>query len=145
VVTGRHATGPLTARPTGSSVKREPAAETMDIDLQILAICGRRLDRACALLPVALPGLAAQFEPGGGNLAALWHLVPAGKTWLRQNKLGSTPLTFFLAAKIAQEKNKDPKVKKVIDACNAQACELIAAIGRAWNAAVFIEQSEAAA
>lgn len=139
----RHPTGPITARPTGSSVKREPAADGMDIDLQILAICGRRLDRATALLPLALPTLAAQYEPGGGSLVALWHLVPAGKTWLRKNKTGTTPLAFFLGAKIAQEKNRDPKVTKVIEACNEQANGLIRAAGMAWNAAIFIEWQEA--
>jgi hypothetical protein len=145
VQTGRHATGPLTARPTGSSKKGEPIAANMDIDLQILAVCGRRLERADCLLPIASISLAAQFEPGGGNLMAQWALVPAGKTWLRQNKTGIPPSQFFAAARISQEVNHDAKVDAVIRACDEQGRALLNASGCAWNAAVALELQERAA
>jgi hypothetical protein len=144
VVTGRHAAVPITARPTGSSVKREPSADGLDIDLQILAVCGRRLDRADLVLPVASTTLSGYLEPGSHGLLSLWALVPAGKTWLRQNRLGTQPTAYFAAARIAQEKNHDPKVDNVIRACDDQAAKLLRAAGCAWNAAVAVESKESA-
>jgi hypothetical protein len=145
VAAGRHATEQLTARPTGSSVHGEPSAGGLDVDLQILAVCGRRLDRADCLLPITSAGLAAYLEPGGGILMALWNLVPAGKTWLRQNKLDLPARQFFDAGRAAQEKNRDPKIDAVIKTCDAQARSLLDAMGCAWNAAVEFERSEVAA
>jgi hypothetical protein len=96
-------------------------------------------------LPIASTGLAAYLEPGGGILMALWHLVPSGKTWLRQNTRDMPTREFFSARRASQEKNHDPKVEVVMGACDAQAEDLLDAVGRAWNAAIALEQAEAAA
>jgi hypothetical protein len=76
---------------------------------------------------------------------SLWHLVPAGKTWLRQNKLDLPARQFFDACRAAQEKNHDAKVNAVIRTCDEQAQCILDAAGRAWNASVAIEIKEAAA
>lgn len=144
VAAGRHASGPLTARPTGSSVPHEPIAAGLDIDLQILAVCGRRIARADALMLGASAVLAGYLEPGSHRLLSLWALVPAGKTWLRQNKLGIQTTAFFMAARVTQEANHDPKVDAVMKACDEQASALWRAAGCAWNAAVAAELMEVA-
>jgi hypothetical protein len=74
-----------------------------------------------------------------------WSLVPAGKTWLRQNKTGIPPTQYFAAARLAQETNHDAKVEAVIRKCDEQARELRNAAGCAWNAVVAIEAKELAA
>lgn len=142
IQTRAHATEAITARPTGSSVHHEPMAPSMDLNLQILAVCSRRLERADTLFPGASIVLAGHFEPGAHGLLSLWWLVPAGKTWLRQNSLGLQPSSFFLAQRVAQEKNKNQKVEKVMRSCDEQAAALLEAAGMAWNAALEVEQRE---
>lgn len=139
IVTGRHAAGPLTARPTGSSVRHEPQVGDTDTDLQILSVCGRRLERADRLLPVTSAALSAFLEPDSKGLTGLWHLVPAGKTLLRRNVKGLAPTQFFDVERLAQESNKSPQIARVFDTCNDQSRELLNAAGCAWNAAVKLE------
>lgn len=144
VPTGKHATGPITARPTGTKSRQEPSIGSVDMDLQILAVCSRRLERADVLFRETSTVLAAYLEPDGGLPLSLWHLVPAGKTWLKQNKTALPPRHFFEAARIVQETNCDAKVRLVIKTCDEQAKAILEVAGKAWNAAVACEQTEAA-
>jgi hypothetical protein len=134
-----HAESQITARPMGSSVDCESFSDGTDIDMQILGICSRRLERADCLLPICSTVLASQFEPGSSGVMGAWHLTPAGKTWLRKNTLGLQPAQFFAAARIAQESNHDAGIELVIQACDAQSLGLLDAAGRAWNASVHSE------
>lgn len=139
VLAGTRPTGPLTARPMGSSVKGEPMCPMADVNLQTMAICSRRLGLADSLFPLASPAITSYLEPGG-CVGLLWHLVPAGKTMLRKNKNDATPQMFFASMRVAQDMNHNKNVAIQFLAADEQAAELLSVASRAWNAVVANER-----
>lgn len=133
-----HATGQLTARPMGSSVKLEPTAAMMDLDLHTLAICARRLELADALFSLATAAITAFYEPGG-CAGMLWHLTPSGKKMLRGNSNNLPPQAYFESVRAAQEQNRDPNKAAQFKAADDQSIDILEAACRAWNAVVTHE------
>lgn len=134
----QHADGPITARPMGSSVKHEPTAPMMDVDLHTLAICARRLELADVLFPRASMAITAYYESGGGA-GMLWHLTPAGIKMLKGNSRGLPPQAYFDSIRAAQEQNRDKNKAVQFKAADDQSNDLIATASRAWNAVVAHE------
>ena len=138
VAAGKRPQGPLTARPTKSSVNAEPSCYMADVNLQTMAICSRRLTLADALFSLASIVITCYLEPGG-CVGLLWHLTPAGKTMLRKNKNETTPQMFFASMRVAQDLNRDKNVAAQFLAADEQAAQLLAVASQAWNAVVVNE------
>jgi len=132
-----HSTAQLTARPSGSSVSDCGGFEIDVTDLARLGRVSGRLANVRALqdrAPIA-PALDAYFSPDGGNLGALWHLVPSGKTMLRTNPQRLPPQQFFSNLRAAQSEKPSEKRAAQFRAAEEQATELFTACGRLWNQA----------
>lgn len=133
----RRARGPITARPTGSSVKGNGAPSTGGNDsLRKLGRLDGQLARLRRADPEAYATLEAYYCPAGVEmkLTSLWHLVPAGKTMLRGNDAGLTPRQFFENLSERQQKRPDPNRHLQFQAADRQAREKLEQAQHAWTA-----------
>lgn len=149
----RHSNAPLTARPTGSSIK-SGIGGSIDLDGADLVRLGAVTSRIAAaraihsqaqdvLRAFYAPNAVLQFDSSGkekavridGTLLALWHMVPAGKTLLRQNGLKLPPAAFFANERSRQTDAPTAKRDSQFKSCDAQAAELLSDVCRAWNTA----------
>ncbi len=145
-----NAHGPLTARPSGSSVQgsgvpdtggNDSVARTGKLDRQ-LAILRRQDHRLYA-------ALASRFSPQGyeRGISSLWHLTPAGKMMLRGNGMGLPERQYFenLSDRLTREQDskKSAKLANQIEAANDQAERLEQEAIDAWQAALGAEAEAA--
>jgi hypothetical protein len=139
-VEGRRGSGndPQTARPTGSSKKGGGSASS-DEGAESLARLGkvsRRLGDVEQASWVARAVLEAYYAPDGGDLGALWHLTPAGKTMMRDNPQGLPRQQLFANIRAQQaEKPKDGR-RQQFEAAGEQARELLNHAIETWIAIV---------
>lgn len=143
----RHdSTDPLTARPTGSS--RQPWTGCGDSDdaetLALLGVVSRRL----AALPERLADVLRCFylpSPVRESPRAVWPLVPAGKTLLKQSHASVGPWQAIETLLQAQADRPTATRAQQIATANAQAEALISEAVEAWALLVRAEvQSQAA-
>jgi hypothetical protein len=135
VVTGKRRSGPLTARPTGSSIHGEPDGSGIGLDLLVLSVCGKRLRLAEVLFAGTTEVLAAFFE-SGCSISGAWHLTEAGKKMLKKKIFCETPTEFFERQITEQGEKPNQNRAAQFAAADTQASELLSAASRAWNAAV---------
>jgi hypothetical protein len=131
----KRARGPITAHPTGSSVKGNGAPETGGNDsLERLG----RLDRLLAQLrrrrPDAYPVLEAYYCPAGveRGLSALWWMTPSGKKMLK-GRGDTTERQHFENLSNAQERKPDPNRALQFSAADKQAKELLEEARDIWT------------
>jgi hypothetical protein len=133
-----HSREPITARPTGSSKRGYGAAcaTVSDADMDDLGKVTTWLARTAGLWAPARAALETYYAPDGGNLNALWALVPAGKTMLRTNPQRLPPTQLFQNLRNQQAEKPTDKRRAQFAAADEQAAELLAAVGTVWNQAV---------
>jgi hypothetical protein len=131
------ATSSVTVKSTGSSKKGGGSGVAIqDADIARLGLVSRRLSAVGEVAPVARAALEAYYAPDGGDTVALWYLVPAGKTMLRDNPQKLHPLAFFANLRAEQSERPSPKRKAQFDGAQKQALELFEASCRVWNTVV---------
>lgn len=135
-----HSREPITARPTGSSKNGGcgSAADVNETDMEKLGKVTTYLARVRGIqgnIPV-VQALDAFFSPDGGNLNALWALVPAGKTMLRSNPQKLPPTQLFQNLRVQQAEKPTDKRRAQFAAADEQSEALLGAMGMIWNQAV---------
>ena len=144
---GKHrARAPLTARPTGSSIRPWEGRLANESDL---ADCGRamtRLRATEALVAGSALALELFYAADSGGVLALWALTPAGRTMLRTNPRQLAPWQLFQNLREAERRKQTDEARSdgedahrtrrgaLLEAAAAQAQELIDGAHRAWNA-----------
>jgi hypothetical protein len=132
--TKHRARGPITARPTGSSVaERFPCSSPAEGDgLYALSRARRKVVMLASRNLHAVGVLACYFDPNGKDLVSLWHLTASGKTMLRANPQGLRPHEFFGNLRNAQQETPQPTRAKQFEAADTQAQELLDTAIKAW-------------
>ncbi|HWA29134.1 MAG TPA: hypothetical protein VG734_26020 [Lacunisphaera sp.] len=114
-------------------------SDEMHADLTWLAKMSRRIMRLLDQNPNdgqnALEVLGCYAAPDGGNVGALWHLVPSGRTMLRTNPLKLHHSQLFANLREAQRQKYDEKRFLQFKAANEQALKLFEWACTLWNAA----------
>jgi hypothetical protein len=137
--THRHRRGPITARPTGSSIRSSSAAVTLtDGDVTLLGAVSRRLAMAELIWDGATRVLeiyyGSQIIDGGRRLTALWALTPTGKRMLRRNRVkGLDPERFFANERAVDEVQPSARRRLLFAAADKEASELRRSAVQAWN------------
>lgn len=127
---------PLTARPTGSS--KRGGGGGVNVSGENLEKLGRVSGRLSAVrsrqgaVPADL-ALEAFYAPGGGSTAALWELVPAGKTMLRRNSQKLPPTQFFANERADQADKPNANRDQQFRTAERQSTELHVAACLIWN------------
>lgn len=105
-----------------------------------LAFLGRVSHRIRTVLEMeggeaAIEALGCYFAPDGGTIAALWHLVPAGKKLLRNNPQKLHHSLLFTNLRNAQAEKPDPNRALLFEAADKQSLRLYQHACEFWNLA----------
>src|SRR5690606_41194064 len=78
--------GPLTAKPTHSSVRGNGVPETGgSASMARLGMVSRWINRVREMSPIAASASELYFDTSGGSAGCLWGLTPAGRKMLGVN------------------------------------------------------------
>lgn len=128
-----HARGGETAKPKPPQKQCHAGVLIADASIARLGLMSRRLSLVQAVATIARSALEAYYSPDGGDVGALWHLVPAGKTMLRTNPQKLPPQALF--ANLRAEQAERPNTKRAAQMATAeeQSVSLYELSCRAWN------------
>jgi hypothetical protein len=136
-------TGPVTARPTGSSKHGSVPSTALGDNLIAVGWVLRGLTAVKEVWPGSIAVFDAYLGPeGDGTLFPVYPLTPAGKKLLRKNPQGLTPIALLSNEYAAAIEHQDETKKALFDAAKTQAAELRERAIRAWNLAVHGEAKE---
>lgn len=132
VVGGLDNLDPLDVHSTGSSRHGEGGYDVGDVAMFSIGRITRRLGRVYLRDPGLALALARYFAPQSGGHLALWDLVPAGKTLLRQAADGTTAQQTYQELAAKQRETQDPKLGRQLAEAREQARELADRALSAW-------------
>jgi hypothetical protein len=132
VVGGLDNLDPLDVHSTGSSRHGEGGYDVGDVAMFAIGRITRRLGRVHLQDPVLALALARYFAPQSGGALALWDLVPAGKTLLRQAADGTTAQQTYQELAAKQRETQDPKLGRQLAEAREQARALADQALAAW-------------
>lgn len=148
-VTRSNAHGPLTARPTGSSIRDGGGVQVSDANVHRLGVMTRRLRRVVELAPLAVDVLERFYGPsradGGGGMLALWDMTGPGRSLLRGNSLDLDPPRYFANLRAEQDQKRNPTRAKQFREADKQAGELLTLASKVWNLACGHRAAEVSA
>lgn len=131
--TKHRARGPITARPTGSSVSQSTSGGAFENDDLIrMASVHRKLKALYLENPKAARVLSLYYETDPQALVSLWHLTPSGITMLHENGQNLRYVEFFSNLRDEQQQHHDETRALQFEAANTQAQELLDAAAEAW-------------
>jgi hypothetical protein len=136
-------TGPITARPTGSSKHGSVPSTSLGDDLVAVGWVLRGMTAIKGVWPGAIDVLEAHLGPDAdGTLFPIYPLTPAAKKLLRKNPHGLTPLKLLANEYTAAIEHQDATKKAIFATAETQARELRERATRAWNWAVHGDSDE---
>lgn len=129
--------GPLTAKPTHSSVRGNGVPETGgSASMARLGMVSRWINRVREMSPIAASALELYFDPSGGSAGCLWGLTPAGRKMLGENGHKLPERQFFENLRDAHYRNPTDKRRRQFEAADRQARELLEHMHEVWCRAV---------
>jgi hypothetical protein len=135
IVRGADTLTALDVRETGSSKHGEGGYDPGDVVLFTVGRIARRIARVQLVEPRLALALARYYAPQSGGALALWDLVPAGMTLLKQRSepmTDATPAQVFAAISDEARKHPDPRRDAQIATARDQAHDLARRAHEAW-------------
>jgi hypothetical protein len=132
VVGGLENLDPLDVHSTGSSRHGEGGYDVGDVAMFAIGRITRRLGRVYLRDPNLALALARFFAPQSGGALALWDLVPAGRTLLKQQGDGMTAAQTYQELAAKQRETQDARLGRQLAEAREQARALADRALLAW-------------
>jgi len=132
VVGGLENLDPLDVHSTGSSRHGEGGYDVGDVAMFAIGRITRRLGRVYLRDPNLALALARFFAPQSGGALALWDLVPAGRTLLKQQGEGMTAAQTYQELAAKQRETQDARLGRQLAEAREQARALADQALAAW-------------